>query len=198
MTWKKVNQGDSGTATKFGGNDLDKIADSFNGVDVSDPIKYSVDINTLRANTNTLGDILKNNGTKYVRFARGTNGQVLTSTATDIAWSTPAGDASVQSYNYLVYKDPGDSSYKARNGFTGAIDYSHATNVASVINQIIAAISPAGTPTTIEIGPGDFNLTTGTTAFADSEHRKYPYKGPGYGRYQSGINFQHNRQSSHL
>lgn len=36
MTWKKVNNADAGTATKFGGNDLDKVSDAFSGVDVDD------------------------------------------------------------------------------------------------------------------------------------------------------------------
>ena len=49
MTWKKVVNADSGTADKFGGNDLDRIADAFNGVDVSDPIIYNTDSNTLRS-----------------------------------------------------------------------------------------------------------------------------------------------------
>lgn len=36
MTWKKVNNADAGTATKFGGNDLDKVSDALSGVDVDD------------------------------------------------------------------------------------------------------------------------------------------------------------------
>jgi hypothetical protein len=92
MTWKKVNQSDAGTASKFGGNDLDKVSDALNGVDVSDPINFNVDINALKANTNTLGDILKSNGTKYVRLTKGTANQVLAvnSGGTDIAWTTLA------------------------------------------------------------------------------------------------------------
>lgn len=91
MTWKKVNNADAGTADLFGGNDLDKLFDSMNGVDVSDPHIFSVDINTLRANTNTAGDILKSNGTKYVRLPRGTALQQIRTNAagTDIEWFTP-------------------------------------------------------------------------------------------------------------
>lgn len=66
MTWKKVVNSDSGTADLFGGNDLDKLFDSLNGTDVSDPIKYNVSINTLYNTTNTAGDWLRNNGTKFV------------------------------------------------------------------------------------------------------------------------------------
>jgi hypothetical protein len=93
MTWKKVNNSDAGTATKHGGNDIDKITDAFNGVDVSDPIKYNTDINTLYATTNAAGDLLKSNGTKFVRLARGTANQVLAVNAggTDLAWATGGG-----------------------------------------------------------------------------------------------------------
>jgi hypothetical protein len=41
LVWKKVNNADAGTSTKFGGNDLDKVSDLFSGVDVDD-----VDINS--------------------------------------------------------------------------------------------------------------------------------------------------------
>jgi hypothetical protein len=47
--------------------------------------------NRLTSTATALGDILKSDGTDFKRLARGTNGQVLTSTATDIAWQTPAG-----------------------------------------------------------------------------------------------------------
>jgi len=36
MVWKKVNNADVGTATKFGGNDMDKISDAFSAIDVDD------------------------------------------------------------------------------------------------------------------------------------------------------------------
>ena len=36
MTWKKVNNADTGTATKFGGDDTDKISNAFSGTDVDD------------------------------------------------------------------------------------------------------------------------------------------------------------------
>ena len=50
---------------------------------------YNVQDNTLIDNTNNLGDLLKNNGTKFVRFARGTLGQFLRVTATDIEYDSP-------------------------------------------------------------------------------------------------------------
>lgn len=53
---------------------------------------YNIDTNTLKhSTTNAQGDLLTYDTTavKYTRQARGTNGQVLTSTGTDVVWSTP-------------------------------------------------------------------------------------------------------------
>lgn len=36
MTWKKINNSDSGDSTHFGGDDIDKISDLFSNVDVDD------------------------------------------------------------------------------------------------------------------------------------------------------------------
>ena len=219
MTWKKVNQSDAGTASKFGGNDLDKVSDAFNGVNVSDPINYNVDINALKANTNTLGDILKNNGTKYLRFAKGTANQVLKVNAagTDLEWGTVAGvgdvtgganvgagtgqifrdktagtlnlktlvsggglsiannanditltatgggggSAGPEAYSYLLYIAT-DGSYKAKNGLTGADDFSSGpTNpdAGAVLGSIFNSVS-ATTPLSIEVGAGNFDIRT--------------------------------------
>jgi hypothetical protein len=93
LVWKTVNNSDAGTGTKHGGNDIDKITTAFNGNSVSDPIIYRVDFNTLKDSTNAAGDLLKGNGTKYVRFPRGAAGQVLAvnSGGTDLEWSSAAG-----------------------------------------------------------------------------------------------------------
>ena len=50
---------------------------------------FSLDTNTLAytsVGNNVAGDLLKNNGNKYVRLAKGNTGQVLVSTASDIQW----------------------------------------------------------------------------------------------------------------
>jgi hypothetical protein len=44
--------------------------------------------NTITDTSTALGDILMSNGTKFVRFARGSTNQVLQSTATTIQWAT--------------------------------------------------------------------------------------------------------------
>jgi hypothetical protein len=175
MTWKKVVNADSGTADKSGGSDLDKVVDAFNGVDVSDPIIYNTDSNTLRANTNAAGDLLKNNGTKFVRMPRGTANQVLrvNSTGTDLEYATPAAasSATYQPYSYLIYK--GGSTYYARNGITGNIDYSN-TNVVTLFNNTITALV-AGSAT----HTGGRILVKGDTTYPVGEpitvgHTTYP------------------------
>jgi hypothetical protein len=44
--------------------------------------------NTVTDTSNTSGDLIKHNGTKFVRFARGSNGQVLKSGSGDLAWGS--------------------------------------------------------------------------------------------------------------
>lgn len=73
--------------------------------------------NSIVDSTNAAGDILKNNGTKYVRFARSaTTGHVLKSTAGDLEWNyvawsevsgkpttfTPAAHAFIDTVNHTV------------------------------------------------------------------------------------------------
>ena len=181
MTWKKVSNSDSGTATKHGGNDIDKIADAFNGVNVSDPIKYNTDINTLYANTNAAGDLLKSNGTKFVRLARGTANQVLAvnSGGTDVAWATAAGggSAAIQEYNYLIYINPGDGSYKALNGATGVIDFSHANDFGELLRLIFASVAST-VPLSIKVGKGDFRIRS----WDESNYRRGLFSLVGQGR----------------
>ena len=62
------------------------------GRDTTDTVTnktYAIDSNTFKhSTTNAAGDIIKSNGTQYIRLARGTNNQVLASTAVDIAWTS--------------------------------------------------------------------------------------------------------------
>lgn len=54
---------------------------------------YNIDTNTLKhSTTNSQGDILAydTSTTKYIRIPRGTNGQYLKATASDVAWATQA------------------------------------------------------------------------------------------------------------
>ncbi|MDB4942980.1 MAG: hypothetical protein JWP97_2514 [Labilithrix sp.] len=51
----------------------------------------SASSNTITDTSAALGDLLYFNGTKFVRLARGTTGQVLTATSTTIQWAAAAG-----------------------------------------------------------------------------------------------------------
>ena len=56
---------------------------------ITDLQQFSLETNTLAYTNpanNVVGDLLKNNGVKYVRMAKGPTGQVLISTASDIQW----------------------------------------------------------------------------------------------------------------
>jgi hypothetical protein len=48
----------------------------------------NINSNTLTATSQSLGDTLINNGTQYIRLAKGSTGQVLTSTATTVQWQS--------------------------------------------------------------------------------------------------------------
>lgn len=56
----------------------------------------------LDASGATEGDILYFNGTNWIRFARGTDGQFLKSTSSTIQWDTPAGGGTVSSVGLSV------------------------------------------------------------------------------------------------
>jgi hypothetical protein len=105
----------------------------------------SVNSNTITATSQAVGDILINNGTQFVRLARGANGQVLTATATTINWAAATGGSggSVrQAVSYLIYYT--GTQYEALNGNTGTVDYTSTTDAASVINSAITTASTAG------------------------------------------------------
>lgn len=64
--------------------------------------------NTITDTSATTGDIMRHNGTRFVRLARGSANQVLTTNAgaTDIAWATPSsGAASVGSSGQVNVSD---------------------------------------------------------------------------------------------
>jgi hypothetical protein len=82
----------------------------------------SVNSNTVTATSQAVGDILYNNGTQFIRLARGTNNQVLTSSATTINWVTPAANTgasttvantwtAAQTFNdtFLVLRNPANT-----------------------------------------------------------------------------------------
>ena len=76
------------------GTDQNKLINHLQGVSSSDPFTLHVDVHTFKhSTTNAAGDILKGDGTRFIRFARGTANQVLkvNSGGTDLEWGTIAG-----------------------------------------------------------------------------------------------------------
>lgn len=59
----------------------------------------NVNSNTITATSQAAGDLLINNGTQFIRLARGTTGQILTATATTIQWSSAGTSVSAGSAN---------------------------------------------------------------------------------------------------
>jgi hypothetical protein len=92
--------------------------------------------------------------------------------------SSGGGASTFQPNKYYVYKD--GSAIKARNGITGAVDFS-STDLGVVLDSIIGAISPAGTPTSIQLGEGDFALSTTFNNIIGSSIGNITIKGQGIG-----------------
>lgn len=89
--------------------------------------------NTVTDTSTAAGDLAKSNGTKFLRFAMGTNGTSLKSGASDISWV-----ADPEVYDYLITKN--GSNYEALNGVTGVVDYS-GTDLGSVWNSAVDIIA---------------------------------------------------------
>lgn len=101
--------------------------------------------NTITDTSTSLGDILKSNGTKFVRLGRGSANQILTvnGAASDILWSDPATSTVVKyNYSYLVYYT--GTQFVAVNGSTGVNDFSNTTDGAAVLNSAITSVNTAG------------------------------------------------------
>jgi Right handed beta helix region len=85
-----------------------------------------------------------------------------------------------QASDWLIFKDAYDSNkIKARNGRTGKIAYNHATNLDNVLTDIISNITPAGTPTEIELATGDFPIALQWTAINSGRIGNIKIKGQG-------------------
>jgi hypothetical protein len=150
MTWKKVNNADAGTATKFGGNDLDKYSDYHSGVDVDDS-----DINS---------DTAYRYDKLQVRNAANTFGHKQRSLATAARTVTfPDGDITVGEldifpYTWLVYKV--GTTYKAKSGITGLTAYTGTTFKTNIWDNI--KLSPS-TKNHIHLLDGVYDIASGST-----------------------------------
>ena len=159
MARKTLNLSNPGDSTHFGSDDLDMVNNLFTGMDQgsTDPIdmntawKYRSQKLIFRDPTNTYSSTVVN--------------PTVTSNST-FQFNTP--------YDYYIFIDTDDANkIKARNGRTGAIDYSHATDVDSVLQGAIDILSTGsvqdattkewtgGRYGAILVGPGTFPLSTG-------------------------------------
>ena len=95
---------------------------------------YNIDTNTVKhSTTNAQGDILvySTGSSKYVRLARGTNGQVLQSTSSDVAWTTPSSTITAR----------GGVALFSGNGITKTFAIAHGAGV----NPTKYSVTPAST-----------------------------------------------------
>jgi hypothetical protein len=95
MVHKKLTSPSSGAADKIYGVDYNKLIDHLErNTTITDPFTFNVNEHTFKdSTTNAAGDLLKGNGTKFVRLARGSANQVLGVNAggTDLAWTSAPG-----------------------------------------------------------------------------------------------------------
>jgi hypothetical protein len=131
---------------KVYGVDWNKLVNSAQGVSGSDPFILPVDWHTFKhSSTNVAGDLLKGDGTRYSRWAKGTALQQIrvNSGATDLEWFTPpavAADLLPLQYTYIVYKS--GSNYIAKSGLDGTILSSN-TTAATVIQAVFNVFNAA-------------------------------------------------------
>jgi hypothetical protein len=145
----------------------------------------SVNSNTVTATSQALGDILINNGTQFIRLARGTNGQVLTATATTINWAAPASSTgasttvantwtAAQTFNdtFLVLRNPANtfSVTMGAGAQTAARTFTFPVTASDTIQLLAATQTPTNktisltnnTVNDTSIATGDLAKSNGT------------------------------------
>ena len=139
---------------------------------------YQVDLNTLsHSTTNAIGDLLKNTGTKFNRFAKGTALQLLrvNSGATDLEWADPAvvsGGGEINTVSNIgtagigVYKQKTGVNFELKKLFAASTNMSVVDDVAN--NKInldvnLGAISLSSLAGTINLS----SQVTGTLGVAN-------------------------------
>jgi hypothetical protein len=97
----------------------------------------SVNLNILKhSTTNAAGDLLKGDGASFVRFPRGSNGQVLTSSGTDLTWVTPSVGGNVSTTQTNIF---GDFDQVFRSGRLDITNPANTFNYSFVGGPIVAA-----------------------------------------------------------
>jgi hypothetical protein len=135
------------------------------------PTAASERVNTVFEETDT-GDEFRNNGTTWVRYLIPSN---------TITGGGGGGGAGQPTQTWSVYYSSG-TTIEALNNKTGSVVYTNTSgNIDPVLTSIIDAISPAGTPTVIEIGEGDFKQVAPFTAIDSDRVGNIRIKGQGPG-----------------
>lgn len=111
--------------------------------------------NTVTATSRATGDLIKDDGTKFAKFARGTAGQILkvNSAASDIEWGLP--NTGFGEFLYYMYIDTADSNkYKALNLKTNVVEFTSTdgTDCLSVFNSVVAAAHTAKKSIFMDVG----------------------------------------------
>jgi hypothetical protein len=98
---------------------------------------FNVADNSLTSTGGAAGDLLVHNGTKWVRFAKGTDGQVLKMVAGDVAWDTDAGGSVAGSDTQVQFNDGGVM------GADAGLTFNKTNNVLTVGGAITAGSTPS-------------------------------------------------------
>jgi hypothetical protein len=151
-------------------------------------ISYSVDATNITL-TYPIAPASGTNNLSYVWGAGYTNVALSTftaSSATTLTNKNVSGETNTLPFlgqptqSYSIYKS--GTTIKARNNKTGVIDYSAGSEILSVVlASIISNISPAGTPTSIELGEGDFYINVPFIALDSTRVGNIKIKGQGPG-----------------
>lgn len=100
--------------------------------------------NTITDTSQALGDLLRCNGTKFVRLARGSDTQVLTSNATDIYWAAAASGGT-----------PGGSSgqiqFNDASAFGGTTGFTYSSNTIAAANTCAITFAETATAATAPV-----------------------------------------------
>lgn len=139
----------------FNGTTWDDVAGSITTTSTDTLINKTINTtdNTVTATSQATGDILSNNGTKFVRKARGTSLQVLrtNSGGTDIEWASldnmrvGKSQANGNTTSYTIAHGLGSTpTYFYCDLYSHAIDISYTVDGTN-INVTTASTTPAGT-----------------------------------------------------